>query len=125
MPELNDYPASHTYFSQRLRLHYVDWGNPDAPPLILMHGGRDHCRSWDWVALALRDRYHVIAPDLRGHGDSQWVIGSGYAMIDYVYDLAHLVRQQGPRASHAARALARRPHLPRVRRHLPPNTWRA
>ena len=34
MPELNDYPASHTYFSQRLRLHYVDWGNPDAPPLI-------------------------------------------------------------------------------------------
>ena len=94
MPELNDYPASHTYFSQRLRLHYVDWGNPDAPPLILVHGGSDHCRSWDWVALALRDRYHVIAPDLRGHGDSQWVIGSGYAMIDYVYDLAHLVRQQ-------------------------------
>ena len=94
MPELNDYPASHTYFSQRLRLHYVDWGNLEAPPLILVHGGRDHCRSWDWVALALRDRYHVIAPDLRGHGDSQWVIGSGYAMIDYVYDLAHLVRQQ-------------------------------
>ena len=42
-------PTSHTYFSQRLRLHYVDWGNPEAPPMILIHGGRDHCRNWDWV----------------------------------------------------------------------------
>ncbi|MFT7470983.1 MAG: pimeloyl-ACP methyl ester carboxylesterase, partial [Kiritimatiellia bacterium] len=40
-------PTSHNYFSQRLRLHYVDWGNPDAPPMILIHGGRDHCRNWD------------------------------------------------------------------------------
>ncbi len=87
-------PTSHVYFSQRLRLHYVDWGNNDAPPLLLVHGGRDHCRSWDWVAQRLRDRYHVIAPDLRGHGDSQWVIGSGYAINDYVYDVAQLVHQQ-------------------------------
>ncbi|MGA3002432.1 MAG: alpha/beta fold hydrolase, partial [Acetobacteraceae bacterium] len=65
-------PTSRIYFSQRLRLHYVDWGNPDAPPLLLVHGGRDHCRNWDWVATALQDEYHVIAPDLRGHGDSQW-----------------------------------------------------
>src|SRR5436305_311115 len=64
-------PTSHTYFSQRLRLHYVDWGNASKPPLLLLHGGRDHCRNWDWTAAALRDRYHVIAPDLRGHGDSQ------------------------------------------------------
>ena len=63
-------PASRVFFSQRLRLHYVDWGNPAAPPLILLHGGRDHCRNWDWVASDLRRDYHVIAPDLRGHGDS-------------------------------------------------------
>ena len=94
MTALTDYPASQIYFSQRLRLHYVDWGNPTAPAIVLVHGGRDHCRSWDWVALALKDRYHVIAPDLRGHGDSEWVNGAGYAMIDYVYDLAQLVRQQ-------------------------------
>ncbi|MFQ5698143.1 MAG: alpha/beta fold hydrolase [Myxococcota bacterium] len=87
-------PASRWYVSQRLRLHYVDWGNESAPPLLLIHGGRDHCRNWDWVAEALRDDYHVIAPDLRGHGDSQWVIGSGYAMIDYVYDVAQLVHQK-------------------------------
>ena len=35
-------PTSRYYISQRLRLHYVDWGNPDAPPLLLVHGGRDH-----------------------------------------------------------------------------------
>ena len=87
-------PTSHYYFSQRLRLHYVDWGNPDAPLMILVHGTRDHCRNWDWMARVLRERYHVIAPDLRGHGDSQWVIGSNYAMIDYVYDIAQLLHQR-------------------------------
>jgi pimeloyl-ACP methyl ester carboxylesterase len=87
-------PTSHSYFSQRLRLHYVDWGNPEAPPLLLVHGGRDHCRNWDWVAQALRKDYHIIAPDLRGHGDSQWISGGTYQTMDYVYDLAQLIHQQ-------------------------------
>jgi len=86
-------PASHIYFSQRLRLHYVDWGNPDAPPLLLVHGGRDHCRNWDWVAETLRAEYHIIAPDLRGHGDSQWMVGGTYLINDYVYDIAQLIHQ--------------------------------
>ena len=87
-------PTSHIYFSQRLRLHYVDWGNEGAPPMLLVHGGRDHCRNWDWVAERLRDDYHIIAPDLRGHGDSQWIIGGSYNQIDYVYDIAHLLNQK-------------------------------
>ena len=87
-------PTSRTYFSQRLRLHYVDWGNPDKPALILLHGGRDHCRSWDWTAEALRDDWHVIAPDLRGHGDSQWPSDGHYSFDGYVYDLAQLIHQQ-------------------------------
>ena len=88
-------PTSHIYFSQRLRLHYVDWGNEGAPPMLLVHGGRDHCRNWDWLAQAFKDRYHVLAPDLRGHGDSQWLVGGSYTTIDYVYDIAQLVRQTG------------------------------
>jgi len=87
-------PASHNYFSQRLRLHYVDWGNPDAPPMLLIHGGRDHCRNWDWVAEQFRDEYHIIAPDLRGHGDSQWITGGSYSQLDYVYDIAQLLHRQ-------------------------------
>lgn len=87
-------PASHIYFSQRLRLHYVDWGNDGASPMLMIHGGRDHCRNWDWTAQALRDEYHIIAPDLRGHGDSDWMLGSTYQMNDYVYDIAQLIHQK-------------------------------
>lgn len=87
-------PTSHTYYSQRLRLHYVDWGNAGKPPLLLVHGGRDHCRNWDWVAEALRDDWHILASDLRGHGDSQWSPDGSYTMAGYVYDLAQLVHQQ-------------------------------
>ena len=84
-------PTSNSYYSQRLRLHYTDWGNPEAPPLILQHGGRDHCRSWDWVAEELRHDWHVICPDLRGHGDSDWSPEGHYATISYVYDFAQLI----------------------------------
>jgi pimeloyl-ACP methyl ester carboxylesterase len=68
------------------------WGNEDAPPLILIHGGRDHCRSWDVIARSLRPHFHVIAPDLRGHGDSDWTKGGTYALTEYVYDLTRLVQ---------------------------------
>lgn len=84
-------PASCYFISQRIRLHYVDWGNPTAPPVLLVHGGRDHARSFDWVARELRDRYHVVVPDLRGHGDSAWSVGSNYHMHEFVYDLAQLI----------------------------------
>ena len=88
-------PTSNSFISQRLRLHYVDWGNPDAPPLVLQHGGRDHCRSWDWVAQELAKDWHVIAPDLRGHGDSAWAPDGNYDMNAYVYDFAQLVHTLG------------------------------
>ncbi|MBM4255589.1 MAG: alpha/beta hydrolase [Deltaproteobacteria bacterium] len=86
-------PTSHYFYSQRLKLHYVDWGNPDKPLLVLVHGGRDHARNWDWVAQALRSDYHIIVPDLRGHGDSEWARGSEYTMVEYVVDIAQLLSQ--------------------------------
>ncbi len=86
-------PVSRTFISQRLRLHYLDWGNPEKPPLLLVHGGRDHARNWDWTAQALRDDWHVIAIDHRGHGDSEWVSDGNYSAGDMVYDIAQLVHQ--------------------------------
>lgn len=86
-------PITNSFISQRLRLNYVDWGNPEAPPLLLVHGGRDHARSWDWVAEELRHDWHIIAPDLRGHGDSAWSPDGNYEMSAFVYDIAQLVHQ--------------------------------
>jgi pimeloyl-ACP methyl ester carboxylesterase len=85
-------PESRFYQSQGLRLHYADWGNEAAPPLILIHGGADQCRSWDGVAQALQPHFHVMAPDMRGHGDSEWAKASSYSLSDYVYDLTRLIR---------------------------------
>jgi pimeloyl-ACP methyl ester carboxylesterase len=86
-------PTSQRFVSQRLRLHFADWGNGDKPPLLLVHGGRDHCRSWDWTAQELREDWHVIAMDLRGHGDSDWTADGNYTLNDMVYDVAQLVHQ--------------------------------
>jgi len=90
-------PQDRFYESHGLRLHYADWGNESASPLILIHGGRDHCRSWDVIARSLQPHYHVLAPDLRGHGDSDWTRGGSYALTEYVYDLTRLVRHIGAR----------------------------
>lgn len=84
-------PSSHFFTSLRTRLHYLDWGNPSAPPLILVHGGLDHARSWDWTARSLADDHHVIAVDLRGHGDSGWSTEGSYTMASLVYDLTQLI----------------------------------
>ena len=66
-----DGPDGRYYRSQGLRLHFTDWGNASAPPLLLVHGGLDHSRSWDHLAQALRAN-SFVAPDLRGHGNSDW-----------------------------------------------------
>ena len=95
MPATSPGPTSRIFFSQRLRLHYVDWGNADKPPIILLHGGRDHCRNWDWTAAALGQDWHIMAPDLRGHGDSEWSADGSYSIAGYVYDLAQLIHGQG------------------------------
>jgi esterase len=55
-----------------LRFHYRDWGNEGAPVLLLQHAYTSHARSWDTFARSVRDRYRVLALDLRGHGETAW-----------------------------------------------------
>lgn len=83
-------PVSHYYYSDRLKLQFWDWGKDGLPPLLLVHGGLDHARNWDWVARALREHFHVYAMDLRGHGNSAWAPGAMYSVPEYVLDLATL-----------------------------------
>lgn len=84
-------PTSHFFQSQGIKLHYLDWGNSEARPLILIHGMHDHARSWDWVARALCADWHVIAVDLRGHGDSAWSPDGAYHNPYLLHDLVDLI----------------------------------
>ncbi|TMB93859.1 MAG: alpha/beta hydrolase [Chloroflexi bacterium] len=81
-------PRHEYYESQRIRMHYAVWGNGSNPAMLLIHGGQDHCRNWDFVAARLLDRYTIYAPDLRGHGDSGWAIGGMYSLPEFVYDVS-------------------------------------
>lgn len=51
-------------------IHYLRRGDRDKPGLILVHGGAAHARWWDFIAPYFADRFHVVCPDLSGHGDS-------------------------------------------------------
>ena len=84
-------PRRHRFTAARLDLGWWEWGDAAAPPLVLVHGARDHGRSWQDVAERLAGRWRVVAPDLRGHGTSSWADGGAYGMEDFVYDLHRLM----------------------------------
>jgi pimeloyl-ACP methyl ester carboxylesterase len=69
-------PTDHEVQLNGIRFHYLDWGNPHLPPAVLLHGGSLTAHTWDMAALLLRDRYHLIALDQRGHGDTEWTAES-------------------------------------------------
>ncbi|HYI24576.1 MAG TPA: alpha/beta fold hydrolase, partial [Thermomicrobiales bacterium] len=69
-----------------VRFHYRDWGDPAAPPVVLLHAYLQHARTWDTVARALADRFRVLALDQRGHGKSAWA--ADYHELRLVGDLA-------------------------------------
>ena len=84
-------PISHFFYSDRLKLQFWDYGDDDKPSLVLVHGGLDHARNWDWVARTLCEEYHVYALDLRGHGNSAWAPGATYSVAEHVLDLSALL----------------------------------
>ena len=98
MAESTAGPEQRYFSSQRVRLSYWDWGNAGAPPLIFVHGGSDESRSWDRLARAFREEFHVLALDVRGHGDSEWSPGSQYAIPDVMLDVVRLAEVAGPPA---------------------------
>ena len=65
-------PSSHYLRCQGREIHYVEWGDKAAPPLIMWHGLARTCRDFDDLALELRGSYRIIAPDTLGRGFSEW-----------------------------------------------------
>lgn len=78
-----------------LELHTLDWGNPAAPPLVCVHGYTGSADAFNGVARQFRDRFHIVALDVRGHGESGWSPDGAYTYRDQAGDLASLVDRLG------------------------------
>jgi esterase len=90
-------PADRFMMVGSLRLHYVDWGNAGAQPMVMIHGLDRVARTFDHVAPHFASRYHVIALDMRGHGDSAWDPQGRYQVEDHAADLTGFVQALGLR----------------------------
>ena len=77
------------------RFHFLEWGAPDAPPLVLLHGGHQSAHSWDLVSLSLARTYRVLALDQRGHGDSEWARDVDYSNHTMALDGAAFIAAIG------------------------------
>lgn len=84
------------YRVRGLKLAFHAYGDPAAPPVVMIHGFLDHGQSFADVVAALPEPRYVIAPDLRGHGHSGWVGDGGYYhFYDYFDDVRALVEHLG------------------------------
>jgi len=90
--------ARHHVFRDNVRLHHIEWGEPDAHPIVLLHGVRLHAQVWNHFSRRFHHRYRILALDQRGHGDSAWGPEDGYHAEEYYADLCAVV---------AARSLTR------------------
>lgn len=88
-------PLDKYVMANGLRLHYLDWGGEGKPWMLCLHGGSQNAHMWDFTALALCDRYHVIALDQRGHGDSQWAPDGNYHFESHQKDIEAFTDELG------------------------------
>jgi pimeloyl-ACP methyl ester carboxylesterase len=78
-----------------LRLRTLEWGRPGALPIVCVHGYTSSAEAFNAMARRLQVRAHVIAMDVRGHGESAWSPDGAYQYADQAGDLAALVDQLG------------------------------
>jgi pimeloyl-ACP methyl ester carboxylesterase len=78
------------------RLHYLEWNPRGRETLLLLHG--NSANAWWWRPLADSidcTQFRLLALDLRGHGDSEWVRPPAYAPNEYASDLARFIQDLG------------------------------
>ena len=88
-------PRDATVLVNGLRLHYLDWGSAGKPPLILLYGLTGNAHNFDLIAPRFAERYHVLAFDVRGRGDSNRSPDGIYQLERYRDDLRGIVETLG------------------------------
>ena len=88
-------PTSKFLTANGLRLHYLEWGGSDAPPIVCVHGYTSSAEAFNAPSRHFQDRFRILAPDVRGHGESAWSPAGAYQYTDQVGDLVALVDQLG------------------------------
>ena len=78
-----------------LRVHYLDWGHPSAPPVVCVHGYTSSGQAFNALARHFQSRFRIIAPDVRGHGETAWSPTEAYQYNDQISDLAGFIDQLG------------------------------
>lgn len=88
-------PTTNYAMVNGLRLRYLEWGRPDALPVVCVHGYTSSAEAFNALARRIQDRAHIVAMDVRGHGESAWSPDGAYQYADQAGDLAALVDQLG------------------------------
>jgi esterase len=88
-------PISKTLTVNDLALHYLEWGEAEAPPIVCVHGYTGSADAFNALARHLEDRYRILALDVRGHGESAWSPTGAYSYADQAGDLAEFAIRLG------------------------------
>ena len=91
-------PQRQTFTNNSMEISYLQWSDRGMP-LLLLHGMADHALVWSSLGDYLSSNYQVIAPDLRGHGESGKP-ATGYHFQDYIGDLRALINHLGWTQAH-------------------------
>lgn len=87
--------SSHRVVRDDIELHHLDWGNDGRHPIVLVHGSRLHAHVWNHFSRRFSPRYHIVAVDQRGHGDSGWCPRQRYELEDFYQDLRAVIQARG------------------------------
>src|SRR5690242_5518638 len=90
--------TSHTVDTRRLRMKYIESGPKDGVPLVLIHGNLSTGRFFEHLMPGAPESYRIIAPDMRGFGDTeQKPIDATRGLHDWADDTFSLVKKLGIR----------------------------
>ena len=92
---LENEPVDRNVLVNGMNFHYLEWGQPGNPLVVMLHGGSQQAHSWDFVSLPLSEDFHIIAMDQRGHGDSDWAPDGDYSIEAHQRDIDGFVEALG------------------------------